>query len=105
VFRAVHGWILVALGLPRGSDSVKGGDRITRYTGPPMDLTNMRSLGVTRVDVYCSCGHQASVNVSNLPGDLAVPEIKHRLRFEVRQAAERDAAGLGSVRAPSSGWS
>jgi hypothetical protein len=36
-----------------------------------MDLANMRSLGVTRVD-----GHQASVDVSNLPGDLAV----HRLR-------------------------
>jgi hypothetical protein len=45
-----------------------------------MDLDNMRSLGVTKVDVYCGCGHQASVDVSNLPGDLAVPEIKHRLR-------------------------
>jgi hypothetical protein len=32
---------------------------MTRYTGPPMDLTNMRSLGVTKVDVYCGCGHQA----------------------------------------------
>jgi hypothetical protein len=30
--------------------------------------------------VYCGCGHQASVDVSKLPGDLAVPEIKHRLR-------------------------
>jgi hypothetical protein len=53
---------------------------MTRYTGPPMDLANMRSLGVTRVDVYCGCGHQASVDVSGLRGDLAVPEIKHRLR-------------------------
>jgi hypothetical protein len=42
------------------------------YTGPPMDLDNMRSLGVTRIDVYCSCGHQATIDVSNLPGDLAV---------------------------------
>jgi hypothetical protein len=25
-----------------------------------MDLDNMRSLGVTRVDVYCRCGHNAS---------------------------------------------
>jgi hypothetical protein len=49
-----------------------------RYTGPPMDLTNMRSLGVTAVDVYCKCGHQSSVDVFQLPGDLAVPEIKHR---------------------------
>jgi hypothetical protein len=53
---------------------------VARYTGPPMDLDNMRSLGVTNVDVYCACGHQASVDVSGLPGDLAVPEIKHRLR-------------------------
>jgi hypothetical protein len=50
------------------------------YTGPPMDFTNMRSLGVTSVDVYRACGHQASVDVSALPSDLAVPEIKHRLR-------------------------
>ena len=26
---------------------------MTRYTGPPMDLANMRSLGVRAVDVYC----------------------------------------------------
>jgi hypothetical protein len=45
-----------------------------------MDLDNMRSLGVTNVDVYCGCGHQASIDVSALPGDLAVPQIKHRLR-------------------------
>jgi hypothetical protein len=57
---------------------------MTGYTGPPMDLTNMRSLGVTGVDVYCGCGHQASVDESNLPGDLAVPEIKHRLRCSKR---------------------
>jgi hypothetical protein len=42
-----------------------------RFTGPPMDLANMRSLGVTRVDVYCGCGHQASVDVSALPDRLA----------------------------------
>jgi hypothetical protein len=49
---------------------------------PLMDLTNMRSLGVTRVDVdvYCGCGHQASVDVSKLPGDLPVPDVRLRLR-------------------------
>jgi hypothetical protein len=53
---------------------------MARYSGPPMDLANMRSLGVTKVDVYCGCGHQASVDVSALPGDVAVPTIKDRLR-------------------------
>jgi hypothetical protein len=52
----------------------------SRYTVPPMDLANMRSLGVTKVDVYCSCGHQASVDVSDLPGDVAVPDVRLRLR-------------------------
>jgi hypothetical protein len=50
------------------------------FTGEPMDLNNMRSLGVTRVDVYCGCGHQASIDVSALPGDVAVPAIEGWLR-------------------------
>jgi hypothetical protein len=29
-----------------------------------MDLDNMRSLGVTKVDVYCGCGHNATIVVS-----------------------------------------
>jgi hypothetical protein len=45
-----------------------------------MDLANMRSLGVTKVDVCCACGHQASADVSELPADLAVPDVKLRLR-------------------------
>jgi hypothetical protein len=53
---------------------------MTRYTGPPIDLANMQSLGMTEVVVYCGCGHEASIDVSKLPGDLAVPEIKYRLR-------------------------
>jgi hypothetical protein len=32
----------------------------------------MRSLGVTRVEAYCACGYQASIEVTALPGDLAV---------------------------------
>jgi hypothetical protein len=40
----------------------------------------MRRLGVTRVDAYCACGYQASIDVSMLPSDLAVPSIKNRLR-------------------------
>jgi hypothetical protein len=53
---------------------------MTRYTGPPMDLANMRSLGVTKVDVYCGCGHQSTIDVSELPGDPAVPDVRLRLR-------------------------
>jgi hypothetical protein len=44
-----------------------------------MDLENMRSLGVTRVDAYCKCGHQATIDVLDLPGDLAVPDVRLRL--------------------------
>jgi hypothetical protein len=33
----------------------------------PMDLANMRSLGVTNVMAYCKCGHEASIDVSALP--------------------------------------
>jgi hypothetical protein len=51
-----------------------------KFTGPPMDLNNMRSLGVTRIDAYCSCGHQSTIDVSNLPDDLAVPDVRLRVR-------------------------
>jgi hypothetical protein len=44
-----------------------------------MDLANIRSLGVINVDVYCACGDQASVDVSKLPGDLTVPDVRLRL--------------------------
>jgi hypothetical protein len=53
---------------------------MARYTGKPMDLDNMRSLGVTRIDVYCGCGHQATIDVSDLPGTLPVPDVKFRMR-------------------------
>jgi hypothetical protein len=44
-----------------------------------MDLDNMRSLGVTKVDVYCGRGHQSTIDASNLPGDLPVPDVRLRL--------------------------
>ena len=40
----------------------------------------MRSLAATRVMAYCRCGHEASIDVSAMPDDVAVPEIKNRLR-------------------------
>jgi hypothetical protein len=45
-----------------------------------MDLANMQSLGLTKIDVYCQCGHQAVIDASHLPDDLAVPEIRSLLR-------------------------
>lgn len=51
-----------------------------RYTGPAMDLTNMRQNGVTAVLVYCNCGRQESVDVSALPGSIEVPSLKRRMR-------------------------
>jgi hypothetical protein len=51
-----------------------------RILTPPMDLRNMRSLGVTGIDAYRECGHQSTIDVSDLPGDLAVPDIRFRLR-------------------------
>ena len=45
-----------------------------------MDLANMRSLGVTRVDAYCACGWQASVDVPALPDEFPVPDVRLRLK-------------------------
>lgn len=52
-----------------------------RYTGPPMDLANMRSNGVRALAVWCmDCGHKADVNVDDQPGELTVPSFKSRMR-------------------------
>jgi hypothetical protein len=45
-----------------------------------MGLDNTRSLGVTRIDIYFGCGHQSTIDVSSLPGDLPVPDVRLRLR-------------------------
>jgi hypothetical protein len=38
-----------------------------KFAGPPMDLANMRSLGVTPIMAYCSCRREAAIDVSALP--------------------------------------
>jgi hypothetical protein len=53
----------------------------------PMDLANMRSLGVTKVMAYCKCRHEASIDVSGLPDDLFVPEIRLRLRCDFKHVS------------------
>ena len=47
---------------------------MTRYSGPPMDLANMRENGVNSLHASClDCGHDADVNVDEYPGHLEVP--------------------------------
>ena len=48
--------------------------------GPPMDLANMRTLGVRSIAAWCACGHHGRADVSALPDDLPVPAARHRLR-------------------------
>lgn len=51
-----------------------------KYTGPPMTLKNMRSLGMQSIMALCGCGHGAATDVSALTGDTPVPSIKFRMR-------------------------
>jgi len=51
------------------------------YTGPPMDLANMRQNGVRHLFVNClDCEHEADVNVDHLPGHLTVPSFERRMK-------------------------
>jgi hypothetical protein len=48
--------------------------------GPPMDLANMRQNGVRALLVSClDCLHDATVNVDNQPGHLAVKSFEARM--------------------------
>lgn len=53
---------------------------LARKLGPGMSLANMRENGVTKVDVTCGCGHEAVVDVSELPGTVCVPDLPGRMR-------------------------
>jgi hypothetical protein len=56
-----------------------------RYTGPPMDLANMRANGVHSIYVWClDCGHNATVNVDDQPGHLTVPSFAQRMKCKCR---------------------
>jgi hypothetical protein len=49
----------------------------TRYTGPSMDLANMRSLGVRSVAVTCDlCHHAAVMNVDRFGDTVPVPAFR-----------------------------
>jgi hypothetical protein len=52
---------------------------IAPYTGPPMDLANMRKLGVRELFVTClECHHEADVNVDRYDGTESVPSFANR---------------------------
>ena len=52
---------------------------MSRYTGPPMDLANMRENGVRALLVNClDCTHRAEINVDDQPGHLAVKSFEPR---------------------------
>lgn len=53
-----------------------------RFTGPPMDLANMRALGVRAIVASCPCGRERSVVVDRLPDSMAVPSVAGRLRCD-----------------------
>ena len=54
-------------------------DKPTRYTGPPMDLANMRENGVRALLASClDCTHRAEINVDDQPGHLAVKSFEPR---------------------------
>jgi hypothetical protein len=36
------------------------------FTGKPMDLANLRGLGLSKIMAYCRCGHSASIDVSRI---------------------------------------
>lgn len=46
-----------------------------------MTLANMRSLGVTSVAATCSCGREAIVDISALPGSVEVPSLALKFRW------------------------
>jgi hypothetical protein len=52
-----------------------------RYTGPPMDLGNMRQNGVRALSVDClACGHRADINVDAYPDHFSVPSFASRMK-------------------------
>lgn len=74
-----------------------------RYVRPPMDLENMRALGVREIETTCDCGRRAIVDVSALLGATPVYSLEGRLRrsdFDARPARTSrrlDASGPGNL--------
>ena len=55
-------------------------NRAMRYTGPPMTIANMRSLGCTALEATClACRHSAEIDAALLHDDLGVPDAGRRM--------------------------
>jgi hypothetical protein len=51
--------------------------------GPPMDLGNMRHLGVRGLAVHClnpKCRHQAVFSADDYPDEVEVPSFQSRMK-------------------------
>ena len=46
----------------------------------PMDLENMRFLGIRTIDLICRCGRHKEVNVDAYPGTETVPSMTRFFR-------------------------
>ena len=46
----------------------------------PMDLANMRPIGIRSLQLWCSCGHHALVNVDKYPDHYEVSAMKRFFR-------------------------
>jgi hypothetical protein len=49
-------------------------------TPSPMDLDNMRSLGIRTIDLICGCGRHKEVNVDQFSRSEAVPSMTRFFR-------------------------
>lgn len=80
ILRMPSGWYQTFM----ASRGVEVGSRESspaRYTGPPMDLANMRKNGAHALRVDClDCYRWSSVNVDDQPGHLAVPSFAGHMK-------------------------
>jgi hypothetical protein len=83
LIRAVHGWLQVSCVVSRDRNPRPGPMTADGREIWPMSLRNMREHSVRAVMATCqesSCGQAGSLNVDDLPDDLAVPDVSLRLR-------------------------
>jgi hypothetical protein len=73
----------------------------TRYTGPPMDLANMRARGVRSLSITCElCHHAAVMNIDRFGDAATVPSFGPRMVCTARGIVGADARPNWSERPP-----
>lgn len=48
----------------------------------PVDLENIRSIGIRSLEILCGCGHRVEVNVDQFPGHYTVPAMTRFFRCQ-----------------------